>query len=426
MRQVRWASWMVAMAMALALGGARPAAADVTSDRAAAILTWPSVIFAEGNSIPLAFVYGARYIETVIQMSNTSTEPVSVHCFYENANPHCTNTGQVCYSPTECCGETIGCGLCLPGWNETDFRVTITPRQPLGWLSSIGKQGFLGQNFPPNSDPPVSIRQFPLDGIVYAGIGGSSNAGSRIPPIPESPFIGSLRCIAVDGETGVPVDRNVLKGEATLVLADAVPPPTAPLSQGQSSPFDPEVILHTVAKHNAIGIQAIEGAVNDDNVLILGGEDAEYNGCPNYTILNHFFDNAHNPVTDQPIHTVLELVPCSQDYLRQIPGAAVVQYLVYNEFEQRFSTSRGMRCKQLSEISSIDTAQPERSIFSAGVGGTLTGQTRFTPLGSGLLAVAHERHGDFVPSPAPANPSLADFNLHFQGDRPVSDTIILP
>ena len=49
MRQVRWASWMVGLAMALAVCGVRPAAADVRSDRAAAILEWPSVIFAEDS-----------------------------------------------------------------------------------------------------------------------------------------------------------------------------------------------------------------------------------------------------------------------------------------------------------------------------------------------------------------------------------------
>jgi hypothetical protein len=38
MRQVRWASWTVGLAMALAVSGVRPVAADVTSDRAAAIL----------------------------------------------------------------------------------------------------------------------------------------------------------------------------------------------------------------------------------------------------------------------------------------------------------------------------------------------------------------------------------------------------
>jgi len=129
MRQVSWASWTVGLAMALAVSGVRPVAADVTSDRAAAILEWPSVIFAE-DSFGGFEVPGAT-INTIIQLSNTSTDPVDVHCFYDNANSHCTNTGQVCGEASECCLMGAGCGICLPGWNETDFHVRITPRQPL-------------------------------------------------------------------------------------------------------------------------------------------------------------------------------------------------------------------------------------------------------------------------------------------------------
>jgi hypothetical protein len=388
MRQRRWARGMVGLAMALVAVGARPAAADVTSDRAAAILTWPSIIFAEDTFFSLS----GGTINTIVQLSNTSTDPVNVHCFYENANSHCTNTGQVCESAEECCLPGAGCGICLPGWNETDFHVQITPRQPLGWLASDGVSGF-------STFPPKDFGTFAIDGVTNFGIGGSSNAGSRIPPVPEEPFLGSLRCIVVD-EDGIPIDRNVIKGEGTIEV-----------NAGSS--------FITVGKSNAIGIQAIEGAVNDDNVLVLGGPDAEYNGCPNFLILNHFFDGAEDPVTDDgaQIATILELEPCSQDYLRQIPGAAVVQYLVYNEFEQRFSTSRPMQCKQFSLISNIDTTQNERSIFSAGVSGTLTGQTRINPIGSGLLAVAHEVH---------ESSGLADFNVHFQGDRANPDFIVLP
>ena len=390
MRQVRWASWTVGLAVALAVGGVRPAAADVTSDRAAAILEWPSVLYADSVNLPVAQFSGS--IDTIIQLSNTSTDPVNVHCFYENANAHCTNTGQVCEAASECCVPGAGCGICLPGWNETDFHVQITPRQPLGWLASDGVSGY-------STFPPKAFGTFAIDGVTNVGIGGSSNAGSRIPPVPEEPFVGSLRCIVVDAD-GVPIDRNVIKGEATLQVND-----------GTS--------FITVAKHNAVGIQAIEGAVNDDNVLVLGGPEAEYNGCPNFLILNHFFDGAEDPVLDDgaQIGTVLEMVPCSQDYLRQEPGAAVVQYLVYNEFEQRFSTSRPMQCKQISLISNIDTTQNERSIFSAGVSGTLTGQTRINPIGSGLIAVAHEVHEES---------GLADFNVHFQGDRANPDFIVLP
>jgi len=393
MRQVRWASWVMGLAMALGVCGVRPVAADMTSDRAAAILTWPSVISAGVNQADI-LPTGVE-IDTVIQLSNTSTDPVWVHCFYENANPHCSNTGEVCYAAEECCNPSTGCGICIPGWNETDFRVQITPRQPLGWLASEGMSGY-------STTPDKAFGKFPIDGVNNFGIGGSSNAGSRIPPVAEDPFLGALRCIAVD-QDGVPVDRNVLTGQATLVVQD-----------------DEEDYL-TVGKHNAVGLLAIEGAVNDDNTLVIGGPEAEYNGCPNYLILNHFFDGADDPVTEgfDPVSTILEMVPCSDDYLRQVPGAAVVQYLVYNEFEQRFSTSRPMQCKQFSLLSNIDTTQNERSIFSAGVSGTLTGQSRINPIGNGLMAVAHELHtgGDL---------SLAEFNVHYQGDRANPDFIVLP
>lgn len=390
MRQVRWASWMVGLAMALAAGGVRPVAADVTSDRAAAILNWPSVIFAESNPIEPGPESG---VNTLIQVSNTSADPVHMWCFYENANSHCTNTGQVCFAASECCDIMTGCGICLPGWNETDFRVQITPRQPLGWLASDGMAGF-------DQLPFKEFGKFPLQS---GGIGGSSNAGSRIPPVPEEPFVGALRCIAVDADN-VPVDRNVLKGEATLGFFSEDP--------------DPDFI--NIGKHNAIGFRAVEGAVNDDNVLVIGGPEPEYSGCPNVLIINHFFDFAVNPVIggDAEIFTALELMPCTEDYLRQQPGAAVVQYLVYNEFETRFSASRAVQCKQLSLLSNIDTTQNQRSIWSAGVQGTLTGQTRATSVaGSGIIGVAHEFH-DLA--------GLAQFNIHQSGDREAPDFIILP
>jgi hypothetical protein len=95
----------------------------------------------------------------------------------------------------------------------------------------------------------------------------------------------------------------------------------------------------------------------------------------------------------------------------------VVQYLVFNEFEQRFSTSRSVTCKQDLDLSEIDTTQPSRSIFSVAVAGTLTGQTRLNPIGSGLLAVATEFHGSI---------GIDSFNVHIQGDRSAPDTITIP
>jgi hypothetical protein len=409
---------MVGLAM-LAVGGVRPAAADIRSDQAAAILEWPSVLFGEEEFIVTGLF---EVVDTVIQLTNTSTDPVSVWCFYENANSHCSNTGEVCTFAAECClSPSMGCGICLPGWNETDFTIHLTPRQPIGWLASQGLAGFQDEFDIMGDFPPKNFGVFPIGGVTRFGINLSTNAGSRIPPVPESPFNGSLRCIAVD-EDGIPVDRNVLKGESTLeVMADG---------EGPDDDFD----VVSVAKHNAIGVQAIEGAVNDDNILVLGGPEPEYNGCPNILILNHFFDFAVNPAIAQlngasgsgsaaglpitdGIFTAITFVPCTQDYLRQIPGAAVVQFLVYNEFEQRFSTSIPIFCKEVTLLSLIDTTQPDRSIFSAGVAGTLTGQTRINPLGSGLFAVATEIHDGF---------GLAEFNVHYQGDREAPDLITLP
>jgi hypothetical protein len=356
--------------LSLFVAGAMTSAAraDVTSDRAAAMLIWPD-IYVDG-----------RY-DTEVQVSNVSQESVLLHCFYENANGHCSNSGNVCEIGDACFdGERFG--RCLPGWSETDFRVRLTPRQPLGWLASEG------------------LQQFPLTGVGGSvGPDGSSNAGSRIPPVPEFPFTGVLRCIAINDD-GTPSDRNALAGHLTFIEQ-------VPGINGR--PID-------IAKANAIGLQAIQGAVNDDRELVLGGPEAEYNGCPNFLIVNHFFDGVENPVTGDQMSTELTLVPCANDYLRQIPGNAVVQYIVYNEFEQRFSTSRSVDCKFQSDISLIDTTDPDRSIFSAGVAGTVTGQSRLNPLGGGLLAVVYE-YNDY---------SAAEVNVHYQGDRPDPDLVIVP
>lgn len=358
---------MVGLSVAVAMGTS--ARADVTSDRAAAMLIWTEVV----SQPPFA--------DTELQVSNVSQESILLHCFYENANSHCSNSGEVCFDAAECVVEGIS-GRCLPGWSETDFRVRLTPRQPLGWLASQG------------------VQQFPLNGAGGAvGPDGSSNAGSRIPPVPEASFNGVLRCIAINND-GTPSDRNVLVGHQTTIIA----------AEGLG-----------LGKSNAIGLQAIQGAVNDDRELVLGGPEAEYNGCPNFLILNHLFDGVENPVTGNRSGTVLTLVPCANDYLRQIPGSAVVQYLVYNEFEQRFSTSRSVDCKFQSELSMIDTTDPERSIFSAGVSGTVVGQTRMNPLGGGLLGHAFEAQID-----GDATATFSAFNIHYQGDRPDADLVIIP
>lgn len=423
------------LAAVLLVGFCSGAGADVVSDEATAIVVWPDVV-AVGDVNGMADIQqlapgSGAVVDTIIQLSNTSEEPVLAHCFYENANYHCSNTGEVCLFAEACCDGSTGCGLCEPGWLETDFRVRLTPRQPLGWVASEGLSG---------SD-------FPLTGAFGStGPDGSSNAGSRIPPVSELPYNGVLKCIAINDD-GTPSDRNVLKGESTRL---------ARLGRG-----------YTVAKHNAVGLRAIEGAVNDDRELILGGGGAEYEGCPEVLIVDHLFDGVHNPALDGVVDcdatsngnlighvggvaTRLTLVPCTQDLLRQIPGSAVVQYLVYNEFEQRFSTSRRVDCKFERILSTIDTNDRDRSIFSAGVAGSVAGQSRLRAIGSGLLGIATEGTYSEVAFGAlsggltsgPIHKTLgstpvfslyllegadqADVQLHQQGDRAEADVITLP
>lgn len=437
MGQVRWAGWTMAIATALVISGGQATRADIASDKPAAIVVYPKVVFDS--------THGA---DTVIRLTNTNQDtPINVHCFYLDANNHCSGgptDGAICIDASTCGG-----GLCIPSWQETDFHAILTPGQPIEWKASDGLSDTPtcdgGDNArhscrlnEPSDCPGGLCKGLPLpfgvclrnpfrrcgtDADCNPFPGGpctQSNAGTNIPPVPEDPFVGELKCIAVD-DNGAPVARNELKGEGILETA---------------TPDDLDV-----ASYNAIGIQATGAPIGGPDLTLGTGPDAEYNGCPNFLILNHFFDGAVDPVPkgeneDNIITTDLTLVPCSEDLLRQIPGAAVVQYLVFNEFEQRFSTSKLVRCFQEIQLCNIDTRQCTNSIFNVKVAGTLTGQTRLNPIGvatpppfasipSGLLGVAIERHTT-PPNNTSGHTRSAAFNLHMQGARDTADTITIP
>src|SRR5262249_7225628 len=145
---------------------------------------------------------------------------------------------------------------------------------------------------------------------------------------------------------------------------------------------------------NAVGLQARSGANDGDEILQLGGAQAEYAACPTTLVLPHFFDFAAVPlgVEAGTVSTTLVLVPCGADILGAAPSPDVVQFLVHNEFAQRFSTSRTLFGQQAIPLSRIDTTQRQRSIFSAGIEGTLTGQTVIDGIDTGALGVAVEAH----------------------------------
>ena len=102
-----------------------PASALTTADRPASILIWTDIVFDSANSV-----------DTLVQLSNTSTTNLKqAHCYYINANSHCSdNPAQVCQVGADC---NTGAS-CDQGWNEIDFNVVLTADQPLGWYAGSG------------------------------------------------------------------------------------------------------------------------------------------------------------------------------------------------------------------------------------------------------------------------------------------------
>src|SRR5262249_39524166 len=90
-----------------------------------------------------------------------------------------------------------------------------------------------------------------------------------------------------------------------------------------------------------------EFQVVDGEVLRLGSSFLEpYNGCPETLIVDHIFDGAPDPVAVGFFVTDLTLVPCSEDFRTGTAnlGRSSAQFLVFNEFEQRFSTTEPVTC----------------------------------------------------------------------------------
>ncbi len=296
-------------------------------------------------------------IDTRIQLTNTAEFLTTVDCFYINANSHCGGDGgPVCSTDLDCSNQGFPGLRCVPGWAKTDFRLTLTKRQPLSWSLGAG------------------LNKLPL--ADFPGQGGLFNTGA-IPPAPENPFVGELRCVQKDvGDPDRPSDRNDLKGESTFV-------------RQVGGEID-------AAKSNAIAIKAIEGAQDGEpNTLNIGGPDAEYGsfpaagqesniGCPNIWTVNHFFEGAqvvtHDGSFARSVNSKLTVVPCSANLLVDVPGSATLQFLIYNEFEQRFSSSTRIDCYDERRLADIDTRPgpdgDSRSIFSVGTQGTLTGMSR--------------------------------------------------
>jgi len=106
---------------AAALFVATAANASTTTDQPAAVVIFPKIVLDTSSGT-----------DTIIELANTDTDPVNLHCFYVNATSHCSNTGVPCQTGLDCGGT----GSCVPGWAETDFSVVLTQNQP-AWSSTV-------------------------------------------------------------------------------------------------------------------------------------------------------------------------------------------------------------------------------------------------------------------------------------------------
>lgn len=345
---------------AIALAGATASLAAPDQDNPAGVVIYPKIV-----------VDSARGIDTRLHLSNASARPDGAtstdqmaHCFYVNANSRCTNTGAVCSSFFDC-EDAGGFGSCEPGWIETNFDIFFTQAQPIGWVAS---EGLAGDDLPCRA---TFLNPNPC-------FGNGSNSGTRIPPISEDPFIGELKCIQANSDNRLPHPcqsaaecRNDLTGHAAITS-------------------NPTPGFGDVASYRATGLENVRS--NADNSLIIGGDagsTAEYEPCAEILVMDFVYDGAIDPISGSlEASTELTLVPCTQDFRGQTTPPTTAQFLVYNEFEQRLSTSRRVECLLDTPISLIDTSQPGNSIFSVNVGGTITGQARIRGIGSGLTGVA--------------------------------------
>ncbi|GIW45442.1 MAG: hypothetical protein KatS3mg077_2724 [Candidatus Binatia bacterium] len=263
----------------------------------------------------------------------------------------------------------------LPLWQAVDFQIALTRQQPTIWVAGTG----LGPQ--PSDGRPADL---------HPGL---------IPPLAEG-FIGELRCFVTE-EGDTPSQRNALIGEATVV-------------ERQSG---------TIWKYPGVTFRSM-GTNNRDKILAL--DDREYSACPRILLLNHFYQDAPDPVTGVPVSTTVTFVPCSADFERAQPVTTNLLFETFNEFEQRLSASLEVTCFSDLPLTWIDSRpDPTRSVFHFGVQGTIAGQTRIRPVpsrsitqGTGVLIVAEESRGNgFGTTALPA---------HFIGGALQGDVIVLP
>ncbi len=296
----------------------------------------------------------ARNISTVLALSNVSEQSVNVHCFVEDATGTCPDTSS-CAGDDDCDGAE-----CSNDYSLSDFRLQLVPRQSIGWS-------------------------------VAAGLDQAPSGTIQIPALPAELFA-AVRCL-VESSAGVPLVTNALAGRATI------------LRPGQTS-----------AAYNAVGF--VGATSNGDLSLLVGGEEAEYEGCPDLLNLSHTYEGANDPITGQAAHTSLVVVPCAFDAVTGVPTSTSLSLsLPGPDFDNpvlvgplAVSGPTLLPLRYLgNELTSLQRGQA-------------AGLTRITSSTHGVVMLALEQ----LSRPSPAGDALAARNVHGVGARDSADLVLLP
>ena len=157
------------------------------SDTGAAVLVWPKIV-----------VDHAR--DTVIKITNQSNAAGRGALLLRQREPPLRQHRRRLRRARWTASNERRSRHCEPGWIEINFDIILTRDQPLAW-SARGLASILGRPWR-QSCPASRGRQGAAARATRSSshtcIPPETNAGTRIPPVGESPFIGELKCIQVD------------------------------------------------------------------------------------------------------------------------------------------------------------------------------------------------------------------------------------
>lgn len=380
--------------LAATVGIAPAARAAISSDQPGGIIVFPKVVVDTDGSL-----HGGVKVDTEIQMVNTSNSVIGAKCYLVNATSYCENEDtKACLTNSDCSAGD----RCKARWDAHDFYMLLTKRQPVSWKASEG------------------LSKFPCD--PNCGLGaGQTNVGSRVPPT-SAQFFGEIKCIEVD-----PADLTTPtmgfnpanNGAGDLIGAATIVSSLAPAADAR--------------KYNGITFPILHDPKGDDELTLGPGSAGEYSGCPTVLTMDHLFDDANvqthkiggSSTVAGTVRSDLTVVPCTQNYLlgADALSSITLQFLVFNEFEQRFSTSTGFNCWREVGLSDIDSRPgpfgDAQSIFNVAVQGTISGQTRIRPVESagsanGVLGLLEEF---WQCSNGPAGTCTTARNMHIGGEN---------